>query len=722
MSEIPDRVIARVSAVTLPSRAIDTKVEVPAKRPGIVIFLHGVNDPGANYVNVEQGLCEGLNWRLDRPDLKAGVYGVEWANAKAAQAAAQKDGKAPSDDIKQVIYDPDSNLYKRTEDTSTNSIFIPFYWGYRASSDEIAKDADGNPILLRGQHQDTRQNRLDAHFAKEGGFADNATNNIPDMYGAGFRRGLAAKGAQKFLDDYTYLGDGPERHYFVLAAHRLAMLIREIRAVNPARGTDDETITVIGHSQGTLIGLLAQAILAEEDQRTADTLILVDSPYTVWDVRGNTQSAQAKFVTLANIVAAVTTARHPQPALSSLAVGQPGYGGRTGRDWSPTQGKRPLGGDGAPVAFAERDNRGKVYLYFCPDDTVVGLDTVQGLGTYGLPDMIEEGTGSVVYTPARWAAMDAFKQAPQRYGFYQRMWTLQQRDGQPVHVGEPPQTLPVRLFSEPQYPGKVVEGYLSQHAYYSYTARGRRPMDLSLDRWINGEAITPPYAPNLRGGETKDAQGRSSGQLPVDAVAVSAALGNASAAKFQWLPLDVPPERMAEVQRQSTTTATSMLRDEYNSQHPDVQDQTDAVRLTGDGHAAERRETPNEAQARLAGKATLANSYHSGILSDPANLRAVAAMDMAIGQAKTLDDPDWRALLLAMADWRTDWSKAPPAVLQRRGRLSEKAQALVEATYKYYYKGDFPSEELVSRTWPSLVKSQTPDERFYGKNDPGAIA
>ena len=35
----------------------------------------------------------------------------------------------------------------------------------------------------------------------------------------------------------------------------------------------------------------------------------------------------------------------------------------------------------------DRDNRGKVYLYFCPEDTTVALENVQGIGWQGVPDV-----------------------------------------------------------------------------------------------------------------------------------------------------------------------------------------------------------------------------------------------------------------------------------------------------------------------------------------------
>ncbi|OLG70400.1 T6SS effector phospholipase Tle3 domain-containing protein, partial [Xanthomonas oryzae] len=132
-----------------------------------------------------------LDERLSRIDLRAGQYGVKYAEAKASKA---KPGDRDYRKVAAVKYDPDTYLYQRSEDTTsklpTHSMFIPFYWGYRASDNEIAKDKRGNPTRLRSQYQDTAGNRLDAHFAKAGGFFANATSNLPDMYGKGFDTSL----------------------------------------------------------------------------------------------------------------------------------------------------------------------------------------------------------------------------------------------------------------------------------------------------------------------------------------------------------------------------------------------------------------------------------------------------------------------------------------------------------------------------------------------------
>ncbi|HEX7682371.1 MAG TPA: hypothetical protein VF446_02355, partial [Trinickia sp.] len=68
-------VAAQGAAVTMTSRPGDRPVQIPADRPGIVILIHGVNDPGGWYETVEKGLCTGVNERLSRRDLMPGGYG-----------------------------------------------------------------------------------------------------------------------------------------------------------------------------------------------------------------------------------------------------------------------------------------------------------------------------------------------------------------------------------------------------------------------------------------------------------------------------------------------------------------------------------------------------------------------------------------------------------------------------------------------------------------------
>ncbi len=166
--DIPEkrRVIAEGNVLLKSNRMADARLAVPRQLPGIVIFIHGVNDPGSAYETVEKGLCEGLNERLDRNDLRPGVYGKRYRKAQEVDLSSDHPDYSIYQDIK---YDPDTYLYARTLAEDTHSVFVPFTWGYRASREEIARAPGGDdPLTLRGQYQDVNGNRLDKHFAKQG--------------------------------------------------------------------------------------------------------------------------------------------------------------------------------------------------------------------------------------------------------------------------------------------------------------------------------------------------------------------------------------------------------------------------------------------------------------------------------------------------------------------------------------------------------------------------
>ncbi|MFJ1340086.1 DUF3274 domain-containing protein [Pseudomonas caricapapayae] len=659
--------VAERTTRLIPNSHTPIRMEVPADLPGVVIFLHGVNDPGASYESVETGLCQGVNERLDRPDLKAGRYGAAYQEAK----------KYPYEELgdiqKRILDDPDTHLYRRDTDTpKTRSLMIPFYWGYRAAPDEIKRDENNDPVKLRDQYQDIYHNRLDRHFAKGGGFFANATNNLLDMYGKGFDK-LIRHVAQTQLPNTLYMGQAPHRRYFVLAAARLAMLIREIRRVSA-----NDTITVMGHSQGTLISLLAQAMLVDQGERCADTLIMVASPYSV--LPKVTPEDHDTLATLINIVSAVTCNKHPRPALAELRE-LATYGGRSGPRWSAGQGTRLDKAQNLTV-FSERDNRGKVYLYFCPDDTTVALDDVEGIGTYGVPDTLPDGT----------AAMSALH----AQGFYQRLWTKRQRDGAPVLVGKAPGPEYLRAAGEPRYPG----------GWSMAAAASQAPIPEQQTRLVNAEALNPPHAPQMFGGEAQPGTPTRAGLDRPDEVSQSNALGN-PAARFQWIYVHNSPTRVVlEVER------------ERWNRGKEAGDQTAALRQTPvsgnamlktqDHYRIEREETPNEIRARLPvdRKEWDANSYHSAMLRSPENHRWVTAMDIAIGQAECLNDPAMREVLVAIADWKLDEDRYNEILgLPGWSRLDIKSQALVTASYLYYRRGKFPASELVSLEPPSLLVS-----------------
>ncbi|RMU63713.1 hypothetical protein ALP29_201279 [Pseudomonas syringae pv. avii] len=129
-------------------------------------------------------------------------------------------------------------------------------------------------------------------------------------------------------------------------------------------------------------------------------------------------------------------------------------------------------------------------------------------------------------------------------------------------------------------------------------------------------------------------------------------------------------------------------------------------KLTGDGaprpsdtYEILREDTPDEIREFMDESNSTDvldfNSYHSGLLRSPENHRRVTAMDIAIGQAKCLDDPAMRDVLVAIADWKMD-KQIFGEILKMPGweRLSVEAQLLVAASHKYYEYGKFPSASL----------------------------
>jgi len=521
---------------------------------------------------------------------------------------------------------------------------------------------------VRTQYQDKNGNRLDRNFGKPGGFFVNATNNLPEMYGEGFDA-FKRHFANPHLDRTKFMGACPHRRYFVLAAERLAALVATIRSIYPS-----ETITIMGHSQGTLITLLSQALLIDRGARCADCAIMVASPYSL--IAEKTPAGGDTLRTLQRIVERMTKTPYALPPLDDLAAGQPKSYGRAGPRWSSGQGQR-LGKSGSTVVFPERDNRGKVYLYFSPDDTTVGLADVSGIGTLGVPDLVDGGRPGMTRLA--------------KIGFKQRMWTKRHRDGKPVMVGDAPAHHALRAKGEPRYAGGMSAANVATAVAM---AENRQLL-------INGEALVPPHAPQMFGGEAVKGTPTTPGMDRPDVVSVHAALGKAGA-KFPGIPL--PREYM----RLSPEAAL----EKYNKDKEE-DDQTSEIRAAGWLKGKEREMTPNEIREWMSRSDEVLdeNSYHSGVLRDPENHRWVMAMDVAIGQGHSLDDPQWRELLTLMADWRmteemTEKMKDNP----KWTALDPLVQKLVQASGKYYLTSEFPPASLVNlEKLPSLVDGHIPE-------------
>nr|WP_232918645.1 DUF3274 domain-containing protein [Pseudomonas viridiflava] len=112
------------------------------------------------------------------------------------------------------------------------------------------------------------------------------------------------------------------------------------------------------------------------------------------------------------------------------------------------------------------------------------------------------------------------------------MWTKRHRDGEPVLVGKTPQPEFLRAAGESRYPGgSFFTGLVSQ-----------APVSEGQERLINAEALNPPHAPEMFGGEAERGTPTTSGLDRPDEVGKSIALGKDDA-KFLWIkmPADYNP-------------------------------------------------------------------------------------------------------------------------------------------------------------------------------------
>ena len=744
----PEAVVCRAGAVLQGGRRRDAQVEVPADLPCNVIVVHGVNDVGTSYEQVEQGLCQGLAKRLGRTPFVPGGYRMP-----------------KPEDQRRLEDDPDAVYYKRTLPTGHRTPVIPFYWGFR-EEDENYKDGRKT---WHGQALDRHGNRLDKDFSKAGGPFVNATTSLPDMWGPGKKSSNV--GNRLVGDALRPVLGSPGRMYMILAAQRLAALVSMIRNWHA-----DEVVDIVAHSQGCMLSLLAQAFLMEQGLRPADTLVLTHPPYSLVDdfpwladaadsegdadaamkdsvhlLRGG-QTFNARLTTLANIVRGVAAARHASPRLQSLQDSR--YRGMVGARWQPD----------AP----ERDNRGKVYLYFCPEDTTVALDNVRGIGWQGVPEV---QTGSQP-DASDLLARDKVSRRPLDElggGFFQRVFTARKRpdprSGGPVLVGQAtPHDHVLRFEGEPAF-DHVVESGWSHKPRYVRTAlpatkagqEGRRREGV---RRITGEPLPRPVEPDMAAGAAgpgprpKKLEGAPPGALehvdPGDAaIAVTQDFGY----QPRWLLIDEPP---ADTAASPGGAAARPADPDLYSPRPDHFDgivrpapQKKAAVLShlnrgkppaqccpkvlnvyvclGDGApaAAPRRllveclETPDE--ARLRWQQSLApRSFHAAIFGSRDNHRDVTSYDLAIGGGRASSHAGFYEYLCAVADWRmtkNPKSKRPGVLRWDAFQAQHDIYWCVEASWRkkliegnavYYSSGVLPDcLPLLHKNLPASVVCET---------------
>lgn len=405
-----DKVLHSVEKVSgVPSNSTDAmltcNVDVSAPLPCIVILIHGVNDIGEAFENQDQGICEGLNKRLGRCDLIPNKWATiqEESDNFAPRIAITKShyspvipffwGYRPVDKQK---YDEDQRAYeKRLKDPSVIDPELPYssYWLDREFK------LDTGTLEVDKLNSDNFFNWIDYGYHRNGGPFANATTSIPDMYGPGMS-GPLAFGGKIVTPEGSKSYDNPHRIYFAFAAYRLANLIKKIREDTDGQ---DIPINIVAHSQGTIITMLATFLLAQEKRvLPADCVILAHSPYAFdpsyaevlsKDLYMGIQSEQSREKTFINFVKKIKDSQDLRNKKFTPETLKENYIINT----TVNPDEKYIQADGSEKQYDRlgkdeemfyRDNFGKVYHYFSPNDHVVSLWNVQGMGWKGIPDHI----------------------------------------------------------------------------------------------------------------------------------------------------------------------------------------------------------------------------------------------------------------------------------------------------------------------------------------------
>ncbi|MBL8435384.1 MAG: DUF3274 domain-containing protein [Zoogloea sp.] len=717
----PPRIIGQgrtVLGTCLQPKAVD----IPCEHVGACIIVHGVNDVGVGFQAVEEGLCKGIAermaWCPGQPDHPSPYTAASYRMPGA-------------DDARRLEDDPDAVFYKRQVNSRSHSPVIPFYWGYRDIPDDTT-------VPRNGQNVDTHGNRLDKDRSKGGGPFANATSNLADMW----NRGAPSTGG--FVDWLS--GDplrpvlkGPGRMYFVLAAQRLAALVRMIRKYDA-----HDTVNIVAHSQGCLIALLAQAFLMEDGHPTADTLVLTHPPYGLettflglfsagggedarmkglYEGIEGLQSVGARLQTLVNIVKGV--AKRRRGGWSQQELARMKASGIHSTAWKPGE---------------DRDNRGKVYLYFCPEDMTVALRSVEGIGWQGVPEYVMALHSPKKSEPTRnFQQLRHIRHPLKELGptFLQRVFTRKVRnvDGQqiPFLVGLTPRHFALRLEGEEdQAHVRSDITTLRINLPESAPSRASNPEGW---RFINGERLPEPHTADLYAGalspDPKSELGKVEAVDPIDAaVAVSRDRG---IKQVHETIHDPRPARNKYPGQYDDPTWQTLGR----NQLADVQAllnkgkaEGDQVKLTYAGTRAGRKlfitrpETPNEARLRHQ-KSTSSRSFHSAIWASKANHAKVTAYDIAIGRGQAVTDKEFYAYLCAVADWRLKEPRKNDLIrpgiltwtdfLDLYGKYFEcehdEIKQIVKGNCDYYSTGVLPACVPTVDRRPPAVVAETTDGR-----------
>lgn len=551
--------------------------------------------------------------------------------------------------------------------------------------------------------------------------------------------------------------------YMVLAARRLAALVAMIRQYET-----NDVINIVAHSQGCLISLLAQAFLMEMGERTADTLILTHPPYSLdqgmgvamqtatffkgnmdgamsnfYDLISDRQTIRARLETLVNIVAGVAKSKATSPVFARIS--ETDSGGMVHGRWKPN---------------SDRDNRGKVYLYFCPEDMTVALDNMRGIGWQGVADTV----ANIVTSEERRAYARSHDNAPPPrrrkalgelgFAFRQRVFTAKLRThpgtgkAAPVLVGQAPHDFILRLPNEDDHAHVAASGRtLRESLPVTSSATVEQEIDRRGVRTINGEALKMPCKADIVGNQIDADKIPAHSMLArvdpkdrgpceeVDAIDAATAVTSSKglhvrdeglqatviASLRTWRTGDVVESDLKRLE-----AAYNQIKRPGNTNPEDVERIVSGERFANGSIKAQIQESSNAARLRWQREYS-PKSFHSVIFASSKNHRQVTAYDLSIGSGKAVSDPTFYAYLCAVADWRL---KIPERASQPRlGILTweeflnlysfyydsepDWRKQLIRGNADYYSKGTLPARlpVLTGKLWDIVISETTSGKR-----------
>lgn len=383
---------------------VRAECKLPPHYPGIIIFVHGVNSTGEWFSIAEENICKGLNTRL-------GLEGTPYA-LKPNQYNC--DNPADFDNYKK-----DRKLLK-----AGNSPIVRFYWGYRSAAGEeglynipLVNRQNEDYHLLKKQGLKPEALQAKGPWFWGGGPFQNGTNNLVSLWGeTGFNAKLryVPITVQDFAPDFDrLLSSAPPRKYYAHTAKRLADLLDLIRVKYPR-----DTVSVISHSQGTMIALGATALA----NKAPDALFILNSPYAmetkstdnfslpdneIISDKAREQTLEAIINKIAERATVLTPdkykdlivgkseentpwtplIKHKSSTSQVTTTETPEYDYvSSGRTYPAVEKQQRNKTTTSDRWISERDNHGRFYIYCNPHDRVMGSSPLLSLGWQGLPN------------------------------------------------------------------------------------------------------------------------------------------------------------------------------------------------------------------------------------------------------------------------------------------------------------------------------------------------